>query len=89
MKLRAYLDKLPVGGAQEFAKRLGISYVYLLQLAARQDGRQPKADLCVRVEVETAGAVSRMELRDDASAIWPELVSTKAARQPKRKSEKV
>jgi DNA-binding transcriptional regulator YdaS (Cro superfamily) len=89
MKLRAYLDKLPAGGIQEFAQRLGISYVYLLQLAARQDGRQPKADLCVRVEVETAGAVSRMELRDDAPAIWPEMVAAKAARQPKRKQEQV
>jgi DNA-binding transcriptional regulator YdaS (Cro superfamily) len=80
MNLRAYLDTLPEGGTQKLAKRLGISRVYLLQLAARQDGRQPKADLCVRIEKATKGAVSRLELRDDAAAIWPEEVTKRRKR---------
>jgi DNA-binding transcriptional regulator YdaS (Cro superfamily) len=72
MTLREYLDQLP-GGAQEFAKRLGISRIFVLQLAAKQNGRQPKPELCVRIERASKGAVSRMVLRDDAAAIWPEL----------------
>lgn len=78
MNLRSYLDELPEGGAHKLAQRLGISRVYLLQLAARQDGRQPKPELCVRIEQETNGVVSRMELRDDAPGIWPEMVPRKA-----------
>lgn len=59
------------------ARRLDISHVYLLQLAAKQGGRQPKPDLCVRIERESGGAVSRIELRDDAADIWPEQVRRK------------
>lgn len=73
MKLRAYLNSLPDGGVQAFAGRLGISHIYLLQLAAKQGGRQPKPELCVRIEQESEGEVNRMELRDDAVRIWPEL----------------
>lgn len=66
-------------GLDEFAAlagRLGISLVYLRQLAARQDDREPSPQLAVRIEVETGGAVSRRDLRPtDWSAIWPEGVA--------------
>lgn len=72
--LRTYLDDLPRGGIAELATKLGISNVYLLQLAARQDGRKPSPELCVQIEQVTDGKVGRRELRpDDWRAIWPEL----------------
>lgn len=79
MNLRSYLDGLPRGGAANFAERLGVSKVYLAQLAARQDGREPSPELCVRIERETDRQVTRRDLRDDWQAIWPELVDRKAA----------
>jgi DNA-binding transcriptional regulator YdaS (Cro superfamily) len=78
MNLREYLDELPDGGMQKLADRLDISRVYLFQIAAGQGGRQPKPELCVRIEQETKGRVSRLELRDDADRIWPELAKKKA-----------
>lgn len=80
MNLRAYLDTLPAGGAQDLAERLEISHVYLLQLAAGQGGRQPKPELCVRIEQVTKGDVSRLDLRDDADRIWPEIAKKRAAK---------
>lgn len=73
MNLRTYLDGLPRGGAANFARRIGVSTVYLSQLAARQDGRQPSPELCVVIERETDRQVTRTELREDWLAIWPEL----------------
>jgi DNA-binding transcriptional regulator YdaS (Cro superfamily) len=70
MDLRTYLDSLPHGGVGAFAESIGISSVYLSQLAARQGGRMPSPALCMRIENETGGAVTRAELRDDAEAIW-------------------
>jgi DNA-binding transcriptional regulator YdaS (Cro superfamily) len=78
MNLRAYLDNLPRGGIKQFAAKLEISAIYLQQLAARQDGRQPAPALCLRIENETNGIVSRLDLRDDAEAIWPELAAKAA-----------
>ena len=75
MELRAYLDSKPRGNMVVFAGRLGISPIYLSQLAARQDERVPSAELCVRIEQATDAAVTRRDLRpDDWQAIWPELV---------------
>lgn len=75
-KLRAHLDALPRGGVAELAVRLGIHPVYLLQLAARQNGREPSPQLCVDIERETAGSVSRRDIRPgDWHRIWPELVT--------------
>lgn len=73
MNLRSYLDGLPRGGAANFAKRIGVQPVYLSQLAARQDGRQPSPSLCVTIERETDRQVTRQEMRDDWREIWPEL----------------
>lgn len=75
MNLRTYLDGLPRGQTAELARTLGISSVYLLQVAARQDGRQAAPELCVRIEVTTERAVRRWDLRpDDWHRIWPELI---------------
>jgi DNA-binding transcriptional regulator YdaS (Cro superfamily) len=48
--------------------------VYLHQLAARQDGREPSPELCVVIERESGFKVRRQDLRpDDWRRIWPEL----------------
>ena len=80
MDLRTYLDTLPKGGRTQFAARVGLSPIYLSQLAARQDGREPSPECCVRIEQATEGAVRRWELRrSDWHLIWPELIGTEDA----------
>lgn len=83
MNLRTYLADLPRGSAAEFAKQIGVSSVYLSQLAAGQDGREPSPSLCVVIERETIGAVPRQDLRSDWQDIWPELVDKQAAAEAK------
>jgi DNA-binding transcriptional regulator YdaS (Cro superfamily) len=64
----------------ELARRLGVTPVYLSQLAARQDGRLPGAMLCVEIEAVTDGAIKRWDLRPcDWWRIWPELASMPGA----------
>lgn len=85
MRLRTYLDGLAKGGSTEFAEQIGISTVYLSQLAARQDGREPSPELAVRIERESGGAVRRWDLRPgDWHRIWPELVGRRGAPRVKR-----
>lgn len=80
MDLRTYTNSLPKGGRAALAAKLGLSAVYLSQLAARQDGRTPSPELCVLIERETDGRVSRRDLRpDDWDRIWPELIGTPPA----------
>lgn len=79
MNLRSYLDGLPRGGAANFARRIGVSTVYLSQLAAKQDGRKPSPELCVVIERETDRQVTRPEMREDWQAIWPELSEKQGA----------
>lgn len=75
MDLKSYTNQLPHGGSIDFAKKLGITAVYLSQLASRQDDRLPSPSLCVRIEAESSKAVTRPELRpDDWHLIWPELI---------------
>ena len=82
-KLRAYLDTLPRGGVSEFAARIGVSPVYLSQLAVEQDGRVPSPALCVVIERESDRAVRRQGLRpDDWHLIWPELIGEGTATEP-------
>lgn len=74
--LREYLDSLPHGQIVEFAKKVGVSKVYLSQLACRQDGREPSPALCVVIEKASGGAVTRIDMRpNDWQAIWPELAA--------------
>lgn len=71
--LREYLDSLPRGGVKAFAETCGIGSVYLSQLAARLDGREPSPELCVKFERASGGVVTRRTLRSDWRDIWPEL----------------
>ncbi len=80
MTLRDFLDGLPRGEATSFAARLGISTVYLSQLAARQGGREPSPELSVRIERESEGTVCRWDSRpNDWHRIWPELIGAPGA----------
>lgn len=80
MHLNQYLDQLPKGSRAQLALRLGVSAIYLSQLSARQNGREPSPVLCVSIERETEGAVRRWDLRpDDWYRIWPELIGTDGA----------
>lgn len=73
MKLRNYLDGLRRGGIAALAAHLDISPVYLSQIAARQDGREPSPELALAIERATEGQVTRRDLRpDDHWLIWPE-----------------
>ena len=74
MKLRKYLDTLERGGIGDFAAKIGITPVYLSQLAAEQDGRAPSPSLCLVIESATNGKVTRQDLRPgDFWKIWPDL----------------
>lgn len=75
--LSAYLGALPRGGVGAFARRLGISPIYLSQLAAMANGRVPSPALCVEIERATDRQVTRRELRPaDWTRIWPELMES-------------
>lgn len=74
--LKTFLNGLERGGVAAFAEKVGIGRVYLSQLAARQDGREPSPELCVLIEAASSGAVTRRDLRpEDWWRIWPELVT--------------
>lgn len=82
MNLRTFVDGLPRGAAVTFAEKLGVSRVYLMQLAARQNGREPSPELCVTIERESLHQVRRWDLRPlDWHRIWPELVNVEGAPQ--------
>jgi len=67
------------------ADRLGVSRVYLSQLAARQNGREPSPELCVDIERATDRMVRRWALRPiDWHRIWPELVGADGAPNPEQ-----
>lgn len=83
MNLRPYLDSLPHGGIAEFAKSIDVSSVYLLQLAAGLDGREPSPSRCVLIERASDGMVTRKDLRRDWAAIWPELATPKPEAEAK------
>lgn len=80
MDLKPFLDELPRGGVAVLANAVGISSVYLFQLAARQGGREPSPELCVRIETATLRRVRRWDLRPaDWHLIWPELIGVDGA----------
>jgi DNA-binding transcriptional regulator YdaS (Cro superfamily) len=80
MDLRTFTDALPRGAMSEMASRLGISSIYLSQLAAKQNGREPSPELCVLIERDSGLVVRRWDLRPtDWHRIWPELIGTDGA----------
>lgn len=79
-RLRQFIGRLPRGAVGLFARRVGVSRVYLSQLAAGQDGRCPAPETCVRIEREAAGEVRRWDMRpNDWHRIWPELIGAEGA----------
>lgn len=70
-KLKTYLFDLPVIRREEFAHRCGTSWPFLRNIAYGYKTAGEK--LCVRIELESAGAVTRKDLRTDWFEIWPEL----------------
>ena len=80
LDLPQFLAELPRGGVAGFAERVRVSRVYLSQLAARRDGREPSPELCVVIERESDCKVPRWSLRPrDWHLIWPELIGAQGA----------
>lgn len=77
MNLREYIQANR-GKGTELAAALGISPSFLSQISSGH--RQTSPRLCVQIELATAGAVRRWDLRpDDWHRIWPELVGVEGA----------
>nr|WP_258397378.1 helix-turn-helix domain-containing protein [Paraburkholderia unamae] len=55
----------------DFAHRCGTTYAFLRNVMYGQ--RIAGEKLCVRIERESGGAVTRQDLRRDWREIWPEL----------------
>lgn len=71
--LTEYLNRLPKPERTEFARRCGTTEGYLRKAASTK--QRLGAELCVALEQESHGAISRRSLRpDDWMRIWPELV---------------
>jgi hypothetical protein len=87
MELRDYLRSLPSDIERAaFATRCGTTLGHLRNVGY---GYKPCAtDLAVRIESETAGSVSRPELREDWAAHWPELIQAKGPDPRRPKAEK-
>lgn len=79
--LLEYLNSLPVAEQASFAQRCGTTVGYLRK--AVSVGQLLKAVVCVAIERETRGQVTRKDLRpDDWQDIWPELVESSAECPP-------
>lgn len=53
------------GGQTALAKKLGVKQANVWTWLNRVKGETPPAEFCLGIEVATAGAVSRYELRPD------------------------
>lgn len=71
-KLIAYLNSLDKISRADFALRCGTSEGYMRK--ARSAKQKLRSDLCVRIEQQSNGAVTRRDLRDDWAEVWPELI---------------
>lgn len=79
MNLKEYLSTLGRGGAAKFAARIGVSASYLSQMASGATTISPAR--CVQIEDESAGMVTKPEMRSDWQSIWP-APSTPRRRKP-------
>jgi len=71
-KLKHFLKSIPLNERESFAARCGTTWPFLRNVMYGQ--RMPGEKLCVAIERETNGAVTRKDLRpDDWQEIWPEL----------------
>lgn len=79
--LLEYLNSLPVAEQASFAQRCGTTVGYLRK--AVSVGQLLKAVVCVAIERETRGQVTRRDLRpDDWQDIWPELAESEPKPPP-------
>ena len=80
-RLRAHLRTLSVDEQRAYAMRCGTTIGYLRK-ALSLDLRL-RAHVCVALERESAGAVTRRDLRpDDWQDIWPELAESEPKPTP-------
>ncbi|WP_321902051.1 transcriptional regulator [Paraburkholderia tropica] len=71
-KLKTYLAAMPSLERQHFAARCGTTHAFLRNIVYGQ--RVAGEKLCVAIERESRGAVTRRDLRPtDWREIWPEL----------------
>lgn len=70
-KLIDHLTGLPPSERDALAARAGTTVGYIRK--AYYSGQELSPKTCVAIEQETAGAVTRQDLRADWQAIWPEL----------------
>lgn len=74
-KLKTYLMGRPVTEREELASQCGTTWPFLRNVAYGY--RVAGEKLCVSIERETGGVITRRDLRpDDWADIWPELRST-------------
>lgn len=77
-ELRRYLKTLSVDAQRDFAARSGTTLGYLRKMISIKSVLREK--ICAALERESAGAVTRRDLRpDDWQQIWPELAERKGA----------
>ena len=75
--LLIYLNGLSKQEQADFAQRCGTTVGYLRKACSK--GEQLREKVCALVEMHSAGAVKRAELRpEDWMDIWPELRATQA-----------
>lgn len=79
-ELRRYLKTLSLDAQRDFATRAGTTLGYLRKAISIRSALREK--ICTALERESAGAVTRRDLRpDDWQLIWPELAQPEAERE--------
>lgn len=76
MDLKTYLSPLSQLEREAFAQQCGTTRGHLQNVSY---GKTCAPALATAIEIQSRGAVTRPELRDDWEAIWPELAERKAA----------
>lgn len=79
-KLKSFFAGMPCADRDLFAERCGTTAAFLRNIIYGQ--RKAGEKLCVAIERESRGAVTRRDLRpDDWQEIWPELVGSSKNRK--------
>jgi DNA-binding transcriptional regulator YdaS (Cro superfamily) len=77
MELKAFLSPMSPEQREAFAESCGSSAGHLRNICY---GKSCAPALAVAIEINSDGAVTRQELRDDWRQIWPELAKKQKAR---------
>lgn len=70
-KLKKYISEMNADDRADFAARCGTTLPFLRNVM--YGSRKPGEKLCVLIERESQGAITRQDLREDWIEIWPEL----------------